>query len=416
MSHADTRCTAIGFSRRSLLQGSAALAGTSLARTGSAAAGSATRPVLIQVFLRGGMDGLTTVAPYGDPFLYSQRPRLAIQPPGQVHGAVDLDGFFGLAPAAAPLMTPYGNGHLAIVHAMGSTDATRSHFEAFSLMEYGDPSLAPGVISTGWAARYLESMTTPSSGDLRGIGVGTILPYTLRGAPKTLPIANLANFDFPGLELSAAERRAHLAAAYALRRPGVADPALDTMELFGLGGIDFANYVPENGAQYTSSNFGARLRHSAALIKADFGVEVISIDLFGWDLHLGLGPIDGAMAGLLDNLTRNLEAFYLDMLGHLDDYVVVVLSEFGRHVRTNGSAGVDHGHGNAMFVMGRNIVGGQVIANWPGLHPSDQDQGDLAITIDYRDILGEVLVGCLGVTDLAPIFPGYTLTPRGVTV
>jgi uncharacterized protein (DUF1501 family) len=415
MSHVPTNRIASNLSRRTLLQGSAALAATSaLAKPARAAAGGAARPVLIQVFLRGGMDGLTTVVPYGDPALYTLRPRIAIQPPGAPNGALDLNGFFGLAPSAAPLLTPYNDGRLVIVHATGSTDPTRSHFDAFARMEYGDPSLPYGVNSSGWAARYLQATASGATTALRGIGVSTILPYSLREAPNTLPIANLADFDLAGLPVSRPQRLDTLANAYARRRPAVADPALETMGQFGLGGTDFDHYTPENGAQYPDTGLGARFRNCATLIKADFGVEVFSIDYFGWDLHLGLGPIHGTMAGLLDNLTRSLEAFYIDMLGHLDDYVLVVLSEFGRHVRQNGSDGVDHGHGNAMLVMG-NVNGGRVIADWPGLSPSDLDQGDLAITIDYRDILGEVLQERFGITDLAPIFPGHAFTSYGVT-
>ena len=158
--------------------------------------------------------------------------------------------------------------------------------------------------------------------------------------------------------------------------------------------------------------------HAAASIpwlKDTMGVEVVTIDVEGWDLHAQLGPISGNMARLLDDLTRALNAFYLDMLGNLDDYVLICISEFGRHVRENGSLGTDHGHGNAMFVMGGGVSGGQVIADWPGLGVSDLDQGDLATTIDYRNIIGEVLVERLGVTDLPGVFPELTYSPKGVT-
>jgi uncharacterized protein (DUF1501 family) len=401
------------FSRRALLGGSASLAAASaLARPARAAAGAGTKPVIVQVFLRGAMDGLTTVVPYGDGDLYNLRPTLAVRPPGSTDGALDLDGFFGLAPTAAPLLRAYNDGRLAIVHAMGSTDSTRSHFDAFERMEYGDPSVPSGGASSGWAARYLAETAAGATGELRGIGVGSVLPLTLRDAPQTLPIKDFY-FNFPGEASTSLLRQNALLDTYLRRRPAVSAPAIDTVATFGLAGIDFTSYAPENGAQY-AGEFGLRMRDVAALIKADVGVEVVSIDVEGWDLHADLGPAHGAMAQLLHGLTTGLDAFYLDMLGHLDDYVLVVLSEFGRHAVENGSAGTDHGHGNAMFVLGGNVNGGQVIADWPGLAPDQLDNDDLAITIDYRDILGEILVERLGVTDLAPIFPGFSLTPRGI--
>jgi uncharacterized protein (DUF1501 family) len=402
--------TPTSLSRRALLGTSTSLvAATALARNASAARGATARPVLVQVFLRGGMDGLTTVVPYGDGDLYVLRPTIAVRPPGPPQGARDLDGFFGLAPAAAPLLTPYHNGHLAIVHATGSTDATRSHFDAERRLEFGE--LPPGAPESGWGARYLREIVPLTSTPLRAIGVGSILPYTLFNAPQALPMLDFT-VAMPGNLATAVRRRDVLLTTYSARRPAVSAAAIDTMNALGLSSVDFDNYTPENGAHYNGS-LGAQLRNVAALIKADAGVEVVSIDFNGWDDHASLGPIDGQMAERLDELTRSLEAFYLDMLGHLDDYVLVCLSEFGRHARENGSAGADHGHGNAMFVMG-DVNGGQVIANWPGLAPDQLDLEDLAITIDYRDILAELLVERFGVTDPSTIFPQHTFTSYGL--
>jgi uncharacterized protein (DUF1501 family) len=361
------------------------------------------------------MDGLVFVPPYADAQIYTRRPTLAIPPPGQPNGALDLDGFFGLAPAAAPLLTPWNGGHLAIVHASGSDDATRSHFEAFVRMESGDSSLPTGVITTGWIARYLAESTPLAQGSLRAIGAGSIIPFSLRGAANALPIPDFANFVFPGRALTAAGRQAVITDAYARLGAPVGPAALDTIASLGLGGIDFEGYVPENGAQYPATDLGRRMRHTAALVKAGIGVEVVTIDVDGWDLHAQLGPIVGPMQRLMDELSKSFEAFYIDMLGHLDDYVLVCVSEFGRHVQENGSGGTDHGHGNAMFVMGGGVNGGQVYTNWPGLRPIDLDQGDLAITIDYRDILGEVLTDRLGFTNLAPVFPQHNFVNYGVT-
>ena len=406
-------------SRRAVLGGSASLAAATLL-SGQATAASrrgSSRPVLVHVFLRGAMDGLTTVVPHGDGDLYLWRPTLAIQPPGQTDGALDLDGFFGLAPAAAPLLTPYGNGHLAIVHAAGSIDPTRSHFDAFVRMEFGDPSLPLGVVNNGWITRYLVETEALATSPLRAIGASSILPYSLNGASNALPIPDFQSFLFPGKASTAPQRVATFTDTYARRRPPVGPAGLDTIASIGiLAGVDVAGYAPENGAQYPASTLGTRLRNTAALIKAGTGLEVVTVDVDGWDLHADLGPIAGNMAALLDDLTSSLEAFYLDLLGHLDDYLLVCVSEFGRHVQENASGGVDHGHGNAMFVMGGSVNGGQVFANWPGLSGNDLDQGDLAVTSDYRDVLGEILQERLGVTNLAAIFPQHSFTSLGVIV
>jgi uncharacterized protein (DUF1501 family) len=405
------------FTRRAMLGSTTAVAAAAaLGQQARAARGTGGRPVLVHVFLRGAMDGLTTVVPYADADLYAWRPTLAVEPPGQPDGALDLDGFFGLAPAAAPLLTPYSNGHLAIVHASGSIDPTRSHFDAFVRMEFGDPALPLGVVSNGWITRYLAETAAQATSPLRALGTSYILPYTLSGAENALPIPDLASFLFPGKASTAPRRVAAISSTYTPRRPPVGPAALDTLASIGiLAGVDFAGYAPANGAVYPASALGTRLRNTAALIKAGTGVEVITVDVDGWDLHAELGPIAGNMAALLDDLTRSLEAFYLDMLANLGDYVLVCISEFGRRVEENASAGTDHGHGNAMFVMGGGVSGGQVLADWPGLGVADLDQGDLAITTDYRDVLGEVLQERLGVTDLAAIFPQHVFSFPGVT-
>ncbi len=416
--------TRSGFSRRDVLGGTSALAAaTLLGRATQAAPRVFLRPggtgcdALVLIFLRGAMDGLTTVVPHGDADLYSWRPTLAVPPPGQTNGALDLDGFFGLAPAAAPLLTPYSNGHLAFVHASGSTDPTRSHFDGFLRMEFGDPNLVPGTVSNGWLARYLIQVAGQATGDLRAVQAGDILPLSLSGAPKSLPIPDFANFLFPGQPATAPQRVGLLTQAYSSLAHPVGPAALSTFASIDLMSmIDFDGYVPGGGAQYPDTQLGTQLRNSAALIKADVGVEAITIDVGGWDLHASLGPIDGAMAYLLDYLTKGVEAFYLDLGSTIDRVVLVVLSEFGRRVEENASLGTDHGHGNVMTVMGGHIAGGQVLANWPGLAPAQLDNGDLAITTDFRDILGEILAQRMGATDLTAIFPQHTFTTHGITV
>ncbi|MAB78656.1 MAG: hypothetical protein CMJ89_04810 [Planctomycetes bacterium] len=412
-----------GFSRRQVLAVSSAAAASTLFTTRASASPRAFlgnaggNDVFVQIFLRGGMDGLTTVVPYGEVDLYNARPTLAVPPPGQTNAAVDLDGFFGLAPSAAPLMTPYQNGHLAFVHAAGSPDPTRSHFDAFAHMEFGGPNLPPGTVQDGWLSRYLDQVAGPDTGVLRGIGAGDLLPLTLAGAPKTLPIADFANFAFPGNPATVVARVQKLTSMYAATPAPVGPAALNTFDAIDLmATIDFAGYAPSNGAQYPNTQLGSRLREIAALIKADIGVETINVDFHSWDLHAQLGPLDGNMAIMLDELSRSLEAFYLDMGSGIDGVSLVCLSEFGRRVEENSSLGLDHGHGAVMILMGGHIQGGQVFADWPGLAPAQLDQGDLAVTIDYRDILGEILTRRLGATDLTTIFPQHSFTTYGVTV
>jgi uncharacterized protein (DUF1501 family) len=402
-----------GFFDRALPFAAALAAAQFLPRIAFARGGSSNRDVLVVIFLRGGMDGLTTCVPYADPDLYVARPTLAIPPPGNPGGALDLDGFFGLHPAAAPLLTPYQDGRLAIVHAAGSIDPTRSHFEAFKFMEYGIPGQPSSTIQTGWLARHLEAVSPLGSGYLRGVAITTppVMPKTLNGAPASLPIEDLDLFTFPGHPSS----RQILTDSYAATREPLRAAATSTFGTIDLlDQIDFSNYVPANGAVYPDTMLGRQLKSAAALIKAGAGVETVMAEIGGWDLHAQLLP---NMPILLDDLTRTLEAFYLDNLAGLDKLVVVVMSEFGRRVAENASAGLDHGHGNCMLVMGGHIAGGQVLTNWPGLAPGNLDSGlDLAITIDYRDILAEILNKRLEDNNLSDVFPNFTPTFRGIVV
>ncbi len=419
----EERSTRSGFTRRQVLGGTSALAAGLLARPASAVPrfffrrGGSERDVLVLLFLRGGMDGLTTVVPHGDGDYYAARPNLAVPPPGQTDGALDLDGFFGLAPAAAPLLTPYGDGRLLFVHACGSTDPTRSHFDAFARMELGYPNLQPGALTNGWLARTLIQTAPGATSLLRGVGAGHILPLSLAGAPSALPFFDLGEVFFPGQASTAPERAGRLAQLYGDDPAPVGPAALDSIASVALlSQVDFAGYTPENGALYPATALGEQFRNTAALIKAEKGVEAITLDYKDWDHHASQGPLDGSMAAMLDELSRSLEAFYLDMQSRIGEVCVVCMTEFGRRLAENSSLGTDHGHGSLMLLLGGGIDGGRILANWPGLAPGQLDNGDLAITIDYRDILGEILLQRLGATDLGGIFPLHGFTTYGVTV
>ncbi len=377
---------------------------------------------LVVVFLRGGMDSISAVVPYGDTNLYEPglRPNIVIQPPGAPDGAIDLDGFFGLAPALAPLLDIYAANQLAVIHAAGSTDPTRSHFEAYELMEYGTP-LQPDTLFSGWLARHLQ--VTPPIGDglLRGLALTSFLPRTLAQAPASLPIPDPPSFDLPSDAATVNAARALLDQAYvATTDPlrSTAQSTIDTIDL--LNTIDFANYAPAGGAAYAGNSFAQGLKSVAAILKAEIGLEVAIVERGGWDTHSQQGPLDGGMANNMGLIANALRAFWLDTTSLMDRTTVVVMTEFGRRVDENGSLGSDHGHGSCMFAFGGNIAGGQVIADWTSgelLHPDLRYAGDsLDVTTDYRDIFGEILQKRLNNNDLGTVFPNYTPNFRGVVV
>lgn len=411
-------------SRRGLLGGSALAAAAMvgapaiLSSRARALGIGVTRDVLVHVYLRGGADGLTLVPPYGDAQYYARRPTLSVPLPGTLNGAVVLPGnnFFGLAPAAAPLLTPYNAGKLAIVHATGLVDPSRSHFDAQKYMELGTTSQFASTINTGWIGRHLASSTPAGNGLLRAIALQDGLPRALNGGPASLPIRDPDAFVIPGSSTTANARRLRLSAMYSSEGPPLGPAANATFATIDLlNSVNFTGYVPANGAVYPSSTFGTQMKTTATMIKANIDLEVVSIDVGGWDLHNQLGPLIGTMANKMDDLARALTAFFTDMGTLMDSVTVVVMSEFGRRAYENSSGGIDHGHGNAMLVMGGHVNGGQVIANWPGLATNQLDSGDLAITIDHRDVLAEIVLDRLGNTNLGTVFPNYTPTFRGVT-
>ena len=381
---------------------------------------NSSRDVVISLFLRGGADGLTLCVPYGESAYYDLRPTLAIPRPDSAEASrvTDLDGFFGLPPAMTPLMEAYQAGDLAFVHACGLPETSRSHFDAMHFMETGQ--LNPGTLASGWLGRHLQT-TAPTAADglLRAVGIGFGLSRTLVGAPKALPIENLETFDLNGYPDSLADRRAAMELMYAEVPGALGDSARNTFNTVDLlKEIDFAGYQPAGGAAYPDDEFGLSLRSTAALIKAQLGVEAVSIDLGGWDTHDFQGPVDGQMSVIMAGLAQALAAFHQDLnASNVDNYTVVAMSEFGRNAFENGSSGTDHGHGGLMMVLGGHIDGGKVLTEWPGLEPDQLfEQQDLAITIDYRDILSELLTERLDNPNIGAVFgdPSYQPTVRGI--
>lgn len=377
---------------------------------------STDRDVIISLYLRGATDGLTACVPHTEEAYYANRPNLAIAPPDSQDPdrAIDLDGFFGFPPAMAPLVEAFQAGHLAIVHATGSTDPTRSHFDAQRYMEVGKPG--DPTLFTGWLGRHLMT-AAPMHEDpvLRAVGIGFGLQRTLAGGPLTVPVPNLSRFGLSGDPNSEQERREVLSEMYAAIGDPLRAAAENTQETIDLlDAIDFDNYEPGGGAVYPETAFGRSLKSSAALIKADVGVEAIAVDRGGWDTHNNQGVIEGRMADLMTDLAGGIAALHKDMFADDVKFTLVVNTEFGRRLLENGSGGTDHGHGGIMIAMGPNIAGGQVLTEWPGL--DDLFQGrDLQVTIDYRDILAEIVQKRLGNQNLDVVFPDYTPTFRGIT-
>ena len=385
-----------------------------------------TRDIIVSVFLSGGTDGMSLVVPFGDPDYYTGRPTLAVPRPdaaGTGPKATALDNFFGFSPGMAPLMPAYSSGDLLVAHATGSVDTSRSHFDAQRYMEVGVPR--DSSVATGWLGRHLATSTPlRSTAPLRALGLTSGLPQTLSGAPKTLPIPNPATFALGGSATSAPMRTQFMASNYVDAATPVGGNALDatnTIALLRL--INFTGYATANGAVYPNTSFGQALRSSAALIKSDVGVEAIHTFNGGWDTHNQAGPIatldGGYLHGKMMDLSQSLAAFYADVIQGTTSYgvTVVIVSEFGRNARENGSRGTDHGRGNVAFAMGKKIAGGKVLTNgWPGLARENLESGqDLRVTLDHRDILAEIVQNRLGNANLSTIFPSFTPRFRGVT-
>lgn len=372
------------------------------------AAGAARRRILITIFQRGAVDGLNMIVPFGEREYYSSRPSIAIPRPGGADGAVDLDGFFGLHPRLSSLKPLWDSKQLAIVHASGSPDGTRSHFDAQDYMESG----TPGVKSTqdGWLNRYLHAREHAEATPFRAVALAPQMPRSLQGLAPALAIGQIGQFGIragQGTEMMQASFESEYAAAAdkVLNRTG--SQAFDAVRM--LKAADPAKYQPENGAEYPRSGYGEALRQIAQLIKADVGLEVAFAEAGGWDTHVNQGASVGQLAGRLDDFARGIAALARDLGDRMADVVILTMSEFGRAVAENGNRGTDHGHGNAMMIIGgQNVRGGKVYGRWPGLAREQRYDGrDLAVTTDFRSVFSEVVRGHLGVADTRTIFPGF---------
>jgi uncharacterized protein (DUF1501 family) len=376
--------------------------------TRAAAAGTRGR-LLVVIFQRGAVDGLNMVVPYGESEYYRLRPSIAVSRPGAGDAAaIDLDGFFALHPRLAPLLPYWRSRTLAVVHACGSPARTRSHFEAQDFME----TATPGIRTTrdGWLNRYLN-VQQAGRNPLRGVAVTRQMPRSLQGAAPALAIGSVDEFVIRG------GSGTQLQAAYAGTRDGLLGllgrEAFDAMRT--LEQSTSAQYRPARGAEYPPSAFGRAMQEIARIAKADVGLEVAFTESGNWDHHVAEGGASGGqLASRLDDLARGMAALAADLGERMADTIILTMSEFGRTVAENGTRGTDHGHGNAMLVLGGPVRGGSVFGRWPGLTEQDRFEGrDLAVTTDFRDVFSDILRGHLGARpeSVARVFPGFASGP-----
>jgi uncharacterized protein (DUF1501 family) len=374
-----------------------------LARAAYANTSAAPRKkILVTIFQRGAADGLNVVVPFGESRYYELRPTIRVPAPSsaadKADSAIDLNGFFGLHPSLAPLKSIYDAKALAIVHATGSPDPTRSHFDAQDYMEAGTPGLK--ATRDGWLNRALAGGSAPIS-PLRAVALGPSLPRALRGVNPAVAVNNIGDFQVKDAKSSEMFESMYEHSVDTVLN-GTGKETFEAVRM--LKAIQSASYTPAGGASYPGSKFGQSMQQIARLIKSNVGVQVAFADIGGWDTHFNEM---GTLANQLKELGSGLSAFYKDMGDRMADVAVVTMSEFGRTAKENGTRGTDHGHANVMFVMGGGINGG-IRGEWPGLQPEQLYEGrDLNITTDFRDVLGELVTNHLGNRSAASVFPGY---------
>jgi uncharacterized protein (DUF1501 family) len=368
---------------------------------------------LVVIFLRGAADVLNMVVPHGEDAYYQLRPSLGIPRPDysgkkKDERAVDLDGFFGFHPSMRALTDVWQEKQLAIIHACGAPDESRSHFKAMELMERGvEDERGP---ASGWIGRHLATLNTGNSSPLRAVGMGTRPQRSLSGSVPVSALRSIADFHLGGDQRALQQMRAALSTVY--QEDVMGQETLSIMDT--LEKLDPLIYTSSRNAKYPDSEFGLALKQTAMLIKADVGLEISAIDVGGWDTHFAQGASTGQMANLMKDLADGLAAFHADMYDHMSELTTVTMSEFGRRASENGSLGTDHGHGSMMMVLGGNVDGGKVHGEWPGLGEGQlMGPGDLAVTTDYRDVLSEILTKRLNNPATDSIFSGYQLkTPN----
>lgn len=398
------------FCRRDFLKisGAASLAAVAAPRITLAddQASQRNRDTLVVIFLRGAMDGLNAVVPYTENEYYARRATIAVPRPGSMNGALPLNEQFALHPSLAPLMPFWDKGELGIVHAVGLTTPSRSHFDAQDFMERA--WMAQGGIGSGWLNRHLQTSAEETDSTFRALAIGKTVMRSLSGSQPVIGLDTISSF---GIQSRSTRAEAEVDALQA----SFGDQAfIDVAAQQAFGAIDALNasgagtLAVENGATYTNNGLGTQLADVARLIKAGVGVEVAALDYGGWDTH---DAENQRLPVLLDTLARNMAAFATDLGSKMANVTVITMTEFGRRVYQNASGGTDHGRGSAMFLLGPGVYGKQIYADWPSLRESELDNGDLKVTMDYRSVLAEVLSRRMGNSNFDTIFPEWEGQP-----
>jgi uncharacterized protein (DUF1501 family) len=370
---------------------------------------AANKKKLVVLFQRGAADGLNIVVPYQEKNYYAMRPSIAIQK----NQVLDLDGFFGLHPSMASFKPLYDQGQLAIIHAAGSPDMSRSHFDAQDYMESGTPGVK--VTEDGWLNRALrEEVLSGKPSAFRAVALGTQVPRTLQGKVPAIAVNNLADFSVGGRgpqtsPISNAFQAMYDESSDAVLH-GTGQETFEAVKM--LKAADPSKYQPAAGVDYPKTPFGNSLKQVAQLMKANLGLEAAFSDIGGWDTHQNQGNANGQLANRLKEFSDTIAAFWKDMGDDAENITLVTMSEFGRTARQNGTGGTDHGHANVMFVLGGQVKGGKVYGKWPGLANEQLNEGrDLTVTTDFRRVLGEAAYKTLGSKNLEVVFPGSQVNP-----
>jgi uncharacterized protein (DUF1501 family) len=397
-----------------LRNGALAIASTAaipsfLVRSVMAESAAAAGRRLVVIFQRGAADGLNVVVPYRERNYYDLRPGIAIAQ----NQVLDLDGFFGLHPSLAPFKPLYDQGHLAIVHAAGSPDMSRSHFDAQDFMESGTPGFKG--TEDGWLNRALQEEDLRDRQQhtaFRALALGSQVPRTLCGKVPAIALASVNSFAVGGHGPAPSPAANAFQAMYGQTSDSIfhstGEETFEAVKM--LHDANPTQYKPAPGIEYPNTEFGSNMKQIAQLLKSNLGVEAAFTDVGGWDTHQNQGGVNGQLADRLREFSSAIAAFWHDMGDDAENITLVTMSEFGRTARQNGTGGTDHGHANAMFVLGGQVKGGKVYGRWPGLANEQLNEGrDLAVTTDFRQVLGEAVSRSIGVRNLNLVFPGAQL-------
>lgn len=404
-------CEGLAHSRRAFLKTVGTVAGSTVLATAfgdvfrQVAFGAITdnANVLVVLSLRGGADGLSLVVPHGDPAYVGARPHIALSP----SELIGNDWMFGLHPALAPLLPKWRDGSFGAVHAVGTPQPNRSHFAAMEAIEDADPGSS---LRCGWVNRMIGVIGTDEPVEGAQIGTSTV-PTSLFGPAPSLSLNRLSSLKL----ISSSDPIRQQYHRQSLHRvwDGAAGPLGQGARAALTTSLTLAPLTqdrpPHNGAVYPYGDVGTAMAETARLIRAQVGTRVVTVDAGGWDMHTSLGTsTSGAMRNKVNELATGLAAFFADLGPWADRVTVVTISEFGRRVTENGSQGLDHGYGNCMLLLGAGVIGGRVHTRWPGLGGKKLVDGDLAVTVDIRSVLAEVLKARFPEADLSAVFPSFT--------